>query len=492
MLERSDFSNADSTYRGLYGLVDGIDVSIGSIKYIHRFQTANPFYELSNLPRAIIEHEVALEICAIGVITGLSLAGHLAFTNTSKHRQFNKIWPTIRNLLKSGQYAIKSWLCLSPLINVLKPLSIETTIPVAGLAFVGLTTICRVYNKLYLEKINKITRLNNDWVSEQARKGATESQNVFLNNYPIKTISKWDKYKIRTSALLSGAIDRPQMFYSMVALAFLAPTPLIVTSSLFAIYCALNMISSYISTEKQLIDLELSEIKKALYYKSKYDSTLGQAMNYRDDIRLFKLRHKQLRLTQYSKLTITLNKFDRLLLTINFVPMLYIYMAASSVTIPVYLGGLLLGIVLVASLVALYRCQKESKYEIDILQHKDKTLLIIASLALVFINYFKGIRISNFAFSHLLDWDLDNLSMPSKIISIILQYSAMALLSIKTLYCSLGAFFESEPDLREKELKIKDSSIRHTQNFTFWSNGPINECTDKKPQPFKPIRQYAI
>lgn len=114
---------------------------MGTLKYMRRFVHQNGLYQNFGLSAVAGGSTQLIELSIMATITAISIAAYDRRT-IADGAAYTHFWRSLRDTLKGTQYAIKSWLCLSPALQAIPSLWLASWLPFAGLIFVPLSAPC--------------------------------------------------------------------------------------------------------------------------------------------------------------------------------------------------------------------------------------------------------------------------------------------------------------------------------------------------------------
>lgn len=424
----------------VFGLVDGLDVSIGSLSYFCKALSLTKDNEKSLLTTLLSGNWQLATLGFISVITGLSLTGQY---HAKKHPETTlmstRFWTQLRYLLKSSHNAVKTRFCLLPILNhpcfrdIINPLS------PTGLVFMGVCTISRAYHKYYSDKI-KFQVTANLTLLEQINE-FNEKPHTHLSieliielHTKIKKTSNVRKLQLYMTAALAGLIDKPHMFYALLMFSVTSTQILFLLASFFILFALASGISKVLATHNHLCKLESSQhecenqLKHAVYQQPMLFSGNARLETIPTDLLSTcsvqpSIRHGKI--NQLSK------QFEGVLNIINFTPLSNIIVCAQFlIALPLSLHCALgLAVMSVGITVCAAYCSQQFS---DYLPGKADISACLKVLSASFISYFKGIRLSNFYIKNYIEHD-------DSIISLGIKLSSTSILSLESVAKNFGS-----------------------------------------------------
>ncbi|WP_367608381.1 hypothetical protein [Legionella sp. W05-934-2] len=452
------FKNSKSFYIA-FGLVDGLDVSIGSLNYLAKALSITKDNEKSLLQALLTGKYQIASLGFISITTGLAVLSHY-FNKKYPDSQLMPMqyWLFLRYLLKSSHNAVKVRFCLLPLINnpsftnIINPLS-------PGIYIVIIVSVIgRSYHKFYSDAIKKDRVDNDDLLIEinrwQTQNGENISIQIILDMHQrIKPISTSSKYRILISAGLAGLIDKPHMFYGVMFFTITASNILLMVSAVFLLSAIVSSISKIIATQQQLDNLHQSQVQCVAALQAILKT---QSLTSEDNQKVVAILSIQTNLPHSSsnKVAEIFKNFDIFLNIINFMPVSYIIYYGQmllmshlamhfAVALSLLSVGMLVGGYYWLNTIKQYSPTKNDMYDY---------MLIISTTV---VSYYKGIRLSNFSLKYFFE-------SSNAILTDVLKSACIAILSLE---CVVNTFS-----------RRSDSNIAHK---TLSNDGNFNESLEK-------------
>lgn len=408
------------TFYTLYGLFDGLDVSVGSLKYLCKALSLAKEDENHALQSFLTGELQILTLGFFSMTTGLAMISHYYSKNSPNdtNPMLQKIWLNARYLLKSAQCAVKTYLCLLPLI---KALTQEINFPysIYSPLLFSLCVIGRSYHTHWMDKLNQDIRHNHHLLEKIH---ASTHHSVPLSAATIstlltslKTVDTRQRFTMLCSSALAGIIDKPQMFYAVMTLSLSSTPMVLITSSLFALFLVASVSCTLFASQKKLHDLQKSQLECNAFLMTMPSGS--SCFNPQFDAQPWHTTEETISAKKGSLFfenTFITHFFFRLEASITFLNYLPMAQILSGLQMLRWLpmtwncafALLLVSGALVGAYLTIQRIMPSShgahKGMFAVFEFfRDDLRASMAMLCAVFINYYKGIRLSNFALTHI-------------------------------------------------------------------------------------------
>jgi len=470
---------SSKNFYGLYGLFDGIDVSISSYNYfctIMEWLKENEGHFYHNL---IKEQEQFLTIGFLSLTTGLSVLSHYLETGKVKEEKsktkplLSDFWNNYRYLLLSMKNAVKTHTCVSPMLNTLY--KNKTIDPIIILSLYGMSIFARTFHMSRFEQLDLDIANNNHLIKELKTWNQKSEQPASNETYEdiLKKIEKsedYNKIHLTISAMLAGIIDKPLAFYPIFTSTVLSPHALVLVSGFFALYTIGSIINNVYVTHKNLNELRNKQLE--------CESLLSQMNKVNDAIDNIPRRKTASSVLDNLYLTHLFNGLNSIINIIDVLPLANIAYGAQlvmAVSIPgVYLAASTIVPLLIAG--SLYKLVSEFNNEA---LKKD----IIASALTIhtgILSYFKGIRLAKFT-----EQRIGHFEKPY--FNFCLRFLFMSIISLESLVRNFNPLSEKNNIEIEKKKNTPDLSHSLSQShFSFWGKNP-EDNPEEKANTLQPI-----
>lgn len=499
----TDKLDRSATFYALFGLFDSIDVSVSSIRYFCRAVSSSKKEEKEIMQALLFGNWHSLIWGMFVFSAGFALLSNFNYKQSSKNDANNyelTAWFYLRYLLKSSQYAFKSVFCILPLINHLKLLENLPYLTPLGLVMMVSSIISRLYLKHDLNELKKLSFKNRQLLHEmrvlaEINTPQAYDELIILINKINRVEDVSSKYKLMIYAAFSALIDKPNLFFSIMAITLLSPSSILIASGMFVGFLSLSIISNVYSALKKHRSYQTSQLKcEIAVLESVLIREKGNLANQdvENELALKKAKLAALKSPLLAESTITL--LGQAIALSNQLPIRQVtFVSLQILALPsqyLFIGGgalLTVGtLILLASNSVLKDFEKKQQqglitkkdagYLTRFLLHiRDNCTTYIAISAMIFIGFLKGQKLANFSLKFLEKAGEDILSF-TFFISMSLQAFSMIVLSLNR----ITEYFNASAPSDEWSAKAKADAY---QKYSFFAD---TSSDDEVTSPMSP------